>query len=258
MVVTGRTEKKLAAVTFDLWQTLLLEDRELGRARATLRILGAQRALAQVGLDFTEEHIHEAYRSCYHSCYDIRTQGKDVEFMEQVRIFIDGLEEGLVSSLPSATVKEIATAYADSFFVLPPPPHPDAVSVLNAIKKDGYRLGLISNTGMTPGVTFRTYMDQVGILGFFDVLTFSDEVRLAKPAKELFFHTTAALGVSPERTVHVGDHLVNDVKGAKMAGMKVIWIQGFDQSQVDGNLPPDATVGSLSQVIDAVHKLNTL
>ncbi len=256
--MTAKVGEGLAAVTFDLWQTLLLEDRELGRARATLRILGAQQALAQVGLEFTEEHIREAYRSCYNTCHDIHAQGMDVEFIEQVRIFIKGIEEGLVKRLPSSTVKEISTAYADSFFVHPPPPHPDAALVLKAIKEEGYRVGLISNTGMTPGVTFRAYMDQVGILSFFDVLTFSDEVRLAKPAKELFLRTTTALGVPPERTIHVGDHLVNDVKGAKMAGMKVIWIEGFDQGEVDGSLPPDVTVSSLSQVVAALHQLNTL
>ena len=250
-----RADSKIKAVTFDLWQTLLLEDRELGRARAGVRIVGAQQALAQVGLDFGEDHIREAYRRCYRTCRDIRTQGIDVEFSEQVRIFIDEIQDSLAHKLPSATVEQITSAYADSFFVHPPPPHPDASSVLRAVKERGYPIGLISNTGMTPGTTFRTYLEEVGILEFFDVLTFSDEVKLAKPAKAIYQCTTDALGISPEQAIHVGDHLKNDVQGAKQAGLKVIWIEGFDDGQVDSNQPPDAIVASLGQVVPALDRL---
>ena len=38
---------KITAVTFDLWQTLLLDNRELGRARAQVRLEGTQEALAK-------------------------------------------------------------------------------------------------------------------------------------------------------------------------------------------------------------------
>ena len=250
-----RADGKIKAVTFDLWQTLLLEDRELGRARTHVRIVGAQQTLNQVGLDFDEDHIREAHRRCYRICRDIRIQGVDVEFSEQVRIFIDEIQDGLAQKLSLPAVRKITSAYADSFFVHPPPPHPDASSVLQAVKERGYPIGLISNTGMTPGTTFRTYLEQIGILEFFDVLTFSDEVRLAKPAKEIFQCTTDALGISPEQTIHVGDHLKNDVKGAKQAGLKVIWIEGFDDGEVDSNQPPDAIVPSLGQVVPALDSL---
>ena len=37
----------IKGVTFDLWQTLLLDNRELGQARAAIRLEGAQDALAK-------------------------------------------------------------------------------------------------------------------------------------------------------------------------------------------------------------------
>ena len=48
----GRMARKIRAVTFDLWQTLLLEDGELGRKRAELRISGTSKALTNAGLPF--------------------------------------------------------------------------------------------------------------------------------------------------------------------------------------------------------------
>ena len=133
---------KIVAVTFDLWQTLLLEDRELGRARASIRIFGAQQALADQGYQFTEEHIREAYRRCYRICRYVRSNGLDVEFSEQVRIFIDEIQDNLSKQLPSKSTESIFTAYADSFFVHPPPVHPSAVSVLRSIQQHGYRRGV--------------------------------------------------------------------------------------------------------------------
>ena len=58
----------------------------------------------------------------------------------------------------------------------------------------GLKIGLISNTGMTPGTTFRAHLENIGLLGFFDVLTFSDEVKLSKPSEEIFRLTLRALG----------------------------------------------------------------
>ena len=46
----------MTTVTFDLWQTLLLDNRELGRARAQVRLVGAQNALKRFGEEYDLEH----------------------------------------------------------------------------------------------------------------------------------------------------------------------------------------------------------
>ena len=73
---------QLTAVTFDLWQTLLLDNRELGRARAQVRLEGAQQALRKAGQGYELEHLREAYRACYRQCRQIREQNLDVSFRE--------------------------------------------------------------------------------------------------------------------------------------------------------------------------------
>lgn len=248
---------QISVVTFDLWQTLLLDNRELGRARAQVRLEGAQQALQNFGEEYDLDHIREAYRACYRYCHKVREQNLDVSFREQVEIFINKISPGLVDRLPEEITREIIRAYADSFFVHPPLPHADATAVLSGIKKMGLSIGLISNTGMTPGATFRRYLDERGMLRYFDILTFSDEVKLAKPSDEIFLMTLRALGASPAESVHVGDHVQNDVVGANRAGMKTIWIEGFYSREDSGdpNSEPDITVSGLGLVVSAVAKL---
>jgi putative hydrolase of the HAD superfamily len=248
---------EITTVTFDLWQTLLLDQRELGEARALVRLEGAQSALAKFGADFDLERIREAYMSCFQQCRAVRDGGLDVDFREQVSIFVDHIEPGLAVRVGRGVMDEIVEYYADSFLVHPPPAHADAVQVLQGVKDMGFKIGLISNTGMTPGFTFRSYMEERGMLGYFDTLTFSDEVKIAKPASEIFMMTLRALGASPGQTIHVGDHVINDVVGAKRCGMKTIWITGFYERD-DPNDPetePDITVSGLGEVVPAVAKL---
>ena len=86
------------AITFDLWQTLIIDDRELGRARTQRRLEGAIEALTDAGYDYSLDHLREAYRSCFRACRVIHHDEKDVTFDEQVNMFIDFIDEGLSTS----------------------------------------------------------------------------------------------------------------------------------------------------------------
>ena len=240
-------------VTFDLWQTLILDKPELGQSRMQSRLDGTLKTLSGAGEDFSEDQINKAYADCRQTCNDARAEGLDVDFMEQVEIFIQNIDPDLISRLDGQVVQRIAVVYADSFFRAPPPPHPDADAILSGLKARGYAVGLISNTGMTPGVTFRTYLEELGILKYFDALTFSDEVRISKPGSGIFLQACSAMGVAVEQVVHVGDSLLNDAFGAQKAGMKAIWIETQNETEPPVDLEPDATVKSLSEVPEAIE-----
>ena len=250
----------ITAVTFDLWQTLLLDNRELGRPRAQLRLEGTQAALKIAGEYYDIEHLREAYRSCYRHCRVVREDNLDVSFPEQVEIFINFISPNLAGRLPKEIIQEITRAYSDAFFVHPPVPHAESVAVLEGVRGMGLKIGLISNTGMTPGTAFRRFLDQHRMLQYFDILTFSDEVKLAKPSDQIFWMTVNSLNSTPEQTVHVGDHVINDVQGAKQAGLRTVWIEGFYQREdpTDPKTEPDIAVPDLGQVVVAIEQLRRL
>ena len=247
----------ITAVTFDLWQTLLLDSPEVGRVRTQARLKGAQEALRKAGEPQSLAVIETAYQNCARRCQEIREGLTDISFQEQVALFVNGISPGLAARLPAAALGEITVAYSDSFFEHPPRPHPAAAMALRQVKARGFRLGLISNTGMTPGVAFRRFMAQHGLLDYFDALTFSDEVKLAKPAPEIFLRTLRALDAVPGQAIHVGDHPITDVMGARRCGLKTVWIEGFYERAAfaDPNAQPDMSVADLGAAAAAVEQL---
>ena len=248
---------EITAVTFDLWQTLLLDNRELGRARTQVRLDGAQQVLAHQGEDYDIEQIREAYRDCFRHCRRVRDGGLDLSFREQVETFVNNIYPNLVERLGEAAVDEIERIYADSIFDYSPTLHPETLPTLKGVRSMGLQVGLISNTGMTPGVTFRQLLQQQGVLQYFDTLTFSDEVKLTKPSCEIFTMTLRALGATSAQTIHVGDHVKNDVEGAKGCGLRTVWIEGFYEREdpTDPSSEPDVSVSSLGEVVSAIRAI---
>lgn len=253
----ARLLSDINAVTFDLWQTLLLDNPEQGRTRTRARLEGTMDLLAQVGENFDLDQIEQAYRDGVRRCQEIRDAHRDVTFLQQVQIFVNFISPRLVERIPDSTFRGIAACYSDSFFDYPPGPHPEGVQVLRSVKDMGLRLGMISNTGMTPGVSFRRFLAEHGMLDFFEVLTFSDEVGFSKPSCEIFNLTLAELGSTPAQAIHVGDHIFNDVAAAKACGLKTVWIEGFYErpDHSDPATEPDVSVASLGAVPEAIRML---
>ena len=243
----------LTTITFDLWQTLIVDQPGGAETRRRWRLQGAFDALNKAGFPATWEQTDNAYNGCLGVCQEVRGRGEDVSFSGQIRIFLNQIQSGLADRLPSETLAEITETYRDAYFSCPLPAAPGSYEVLNDLQQRGVRLGLISNTGTTPGATFRQSLKSLGLLDYFDVLTFSDEVGLAKPSPRIFHLTLEQLGVTPGRAIHVGDTLEHDIAGAKAAGMGSLWINHGNGRSPDP--APDAAVGSMEQVLTELARL---
>ena len=241
------------AVTFDLWQTLIIDRDGWAEVRKTQRLRGALAALGQAGVAVTWDQVEGAYRRCFDACQAVRARGEDVSFSEQIHIFLNEIQQGFAGSLAPATLAGVADAYRDGYFSRPLPAAPGAHEVLDNLQRRGVRLGLISNTGTTPGVTFRKALDHLGLLHYFDVLTFSDEVALAKPAPQIFNLTLEQLGVGRESAIHVGDTPEHDVMGAKAAGMGSVWVSHGRREGLA--LAPDAVAHGMEQLLPELDRL---
>lgn len=126
--------------------------------------------------------------------------------------------------------------------------YPDTVSVLDALYRKGYKLGIIANQG--PGTEQR--LQRWDILKYFDVLAASAEMGVAKPDKEIFLRALAMAECAPEDAVMIGDRLDRDIYASMQLGMTAVWIkQGYSRYQTpDENLKqPDYTVSCLTDLL---------
>ena len=243
----------IQVVTLDLWQTLVIDQQEWARERARLRVDGAVEALHDAGEPFTEEQVREAYRACYRTCHAIREEERDISFKDQVQMFVRGIDDGLLERIGRDTFARILNRYAHAFFESPPVLADGVPEMLQTLKDRDYRIGIISNTGMTPGRLLRAFLEELDIIQFFDHLTFSDEILLAKPSRAIFLHTLASMGCLADQAVHVGDHLRNDIAGAQDVGIRTVWVAGFDDGDV--NVTPTATIHRIADLPEALKKL---
>tara|TARA_Y100000588_G_scaffold326382_1_gene360782 strand:- start:5780 stop:6532 length:753 start_codon:yes stop_codon:yes gene_type:complete len=241
-------------ITFDLWQTLLIDSLGHGIRRGELRLSGVKDELSKAGKTYSESELTEAYSECITQCRSLRSDNRDMHFDRQVKIFLDLLEPDLSETLEKGVFDSVTEIYSDAFFLSPPVLHDNCLEVLSKIKDMGLKIALISNTGMTPGVAFRRFLRETGALDFFEETVFSDEELLSKPSPEIFHRTLLRVEGRASMSVHVGDSIQHDVLGAHLAGMKAIWIEGFSErgDLSDPKMVPDVTVADLAQVPDAL------
>ena len=235
----------IEAITFDLWNTLVYN-----RNYGEFRLPELDRILRSNGIELSAEALQDAYMSGFrYSSRVIPTEGyRHVETHE----IVDKVLESVGFTSPE-TRKELVRVYEEAILCDPPGLKDGVFDAMDYVK-DRYKVGLISVTGVSPGRIVRGILKDHGILGYFDVLTFSDEVMLVKPNPGLFMSCLEVLGVAPENTVHVGDSFKSDIVGAIDAGMRTIWVKTREQEQKSGYIP-DAIISGLDEFRDALRAL---
>ena len=89
-----------------------------------------------------------------------------------------------------------------------------------------YKLGIISDTIHTTGRGLRYLLQRQGLLRYFSLMVFSDEIGASKPEAEVFRRAAFGLRTAPHQIVHVGDRESNDVAGPLSVGMSAILFTG--------------------------------
>ncbi|EPS70560.1 hypothetical protein M569_04202, partial [Genlisea aurea] len=100
---------------------------------------------------------------------------------------------------------------------------PDAGNALEALRKAGVKVGVVSNFD----TRLRPLLRALKCDHWFDAVAVSAEVEAEKPNPVIFLKACELLGVHPEDAVHVGDDRRNDVWGARDAGCDA-WLWGAD------------------------------
>jgi len=246
---------RLRAVTLDLWQTLMADRPEIEQERRDWRLQAVGAVLAGAGYPQDPQRLRAAYQASWEECEALWTRGDDIDVPLQVRALLRALATDLPGALSPATLHALAEAYGRAVVEVPPELFGGVPQLLRRLEQRGYRLGLICNTGRSPGSALRVVMDQLGILRYFWTTTFSNEVGVRKPRREIFEITLRNLGVAAAEACHVGDTFSSDIRGAKAAGMRAIFVG--PPEAIDAAAQVDAAVGSLGEVPAALDRLET-
>lgn len=132
---------------------------------------------------------------------------------------------------------------------------PDVKQTLNSLKRQGYKLGIISNTGSLYSVF--NLLENYQIRGYFDDITLSSVTGYRKPHRSIFQIALRQMQSFPNECVYVGDTLSRDVMGAKQLSFgAAIQIQSFltaeKDVQVGASVQPDYTVKNIIDVLNCL------
>jgi putative hydrolase of the HAD superfamily len=127
-------------------------------------------------------------------------------------------------------------------------------ALLESLRSRGLRLGIVSNA-FDPGWLLRRDLDELGLTERIDVAVFSSEVGKRKPDPTIFHAALGALDAPPERTLFVGDRLLEDVDGASRVGMRTVQALWFRADEARDGIEPDFAAFTPMDVLNAVRRL---
>ena len=234
------TKNMLKAITFDFWNTLYKAApyaRSLRRKFTADIFARNQIQLEQARIDAAEEVAYREWNRLW------REEYRTAPAADWVRWALNDL----VVTLPPADFAALADYYDRSLLDANPGPTliDGAAETVERLAKR-YRLGVISDSGLSSGKTLREFLRRDGLLDYFTCLSFSDEVGVSKPHRQIFQVTLNCLNAQSHEAVHLGDLIHSDIAGAKAIGMFAVRMAAnYDDDNRE--VEPDAVVYSYAE-----------
>jgi len=176
-------------------------------------------ALCKVGLRTHRNEFIEAYKKA-HEKYRVIRYEKLKEVTNAVWVAEALAEAGC--AVPSnenrlkAALDVFFKDFTDSLEL-----KPDAAQLLKTAR-ERCKVGLISNFTYAPAI--HASLRKLCINEFFDTIVVSEEVGWRKPHKRIFETALKRLQVGPAEAVFVGDSPTEDIHGARILGIRTVFV----------------------------------
>ena len=236
---------KITAVLFD-WDLTLAYTEGIDTYEERLQLI-----FQHAGLNYTVEEIEDAVRDYQ---LDTGMLGQNLpESALQTRQNIADYYRQLLVRL--GYINENWTFYDrlyDVFAKIPSLLYKDSVPALQALKKRGLVLGIITNHSSL----IRPVIDaHVGEYISSSHVIISQDLQVYKPDPAIFRHAARQIGILPENCLFVGDNLEVDAIGAVQRGgfAQGLWLDRKTNTAVLPHLPEHVhRITSLSQITQFV------
>jgi len=212
----------IKVVTFDAYGTLL---------RNEDLMLIPRRIVADHGLSVSVDEVLRTWIDLYFEA----TQQRPFRTLREIQGQI------LPRVLRQFAVPADAAPYVDLFFQVTTKVelYPETLEVLNGLGP--VRSAIVSNAD-------REHLATWNFEWPVQLIVISEAVRAYKPHPLVFQRALEQLGLQPHEVLHVGDSDVDDVKGAKAAGLRVAWLNRTGRSRRPDVPPPDFEIRDLTEL----------
>ena len=221
------------AILFDLDDTLF------DHRRASRLALGAMHAAYAPDLPFDAFAIkHADVLEAFHARFLAGELTLDEARVARMQTLFAAFDR----QLDLATLKRVACLYreqhqANRHLVA------GAIELLDALREH-CRLGIVTNNS-TAEQTEKLRV--LNIANYFDTVVISEDVGVTKPDPAIFSIALERIGATADETVFIGDNWINDIVGARHAGMTAVWVDRNEtpaSADVAGHKCPEKPVNA--------------
>lgn len=217
---------------------------DIGDTLATGFEISARRVLA-AGLDLSEKEIKRAGRLMM-TC------------PAEAPAHLAGMLAKILPDHRPALIEDVIASLWDAQYGCIRP-LPGAADLLEALKTDGFHLGVISNTWHPAFLGFQQAC--ASMLERLDSVTLSYREGCKKPSLAIYRRALESTGADPGKCWMVGDSYELDMEPARLAGMKTVWVLSRPEREkvtlveiINGERnKPDSVVSGLDELMD-FHK----
>lgn len=151
--------------------------------------------------------------------------------------------------MPTTAQIERAATHRYRFIAQTLTPEQQVLETLGFLKREGFRLGLISDCG--PDVPF--LWNKCPLAALVDAPVFSCQEGRVKPHIELYQKTARQLGVFPQSCVYVGDGSSQELTGATAAGFlpilrRIPLEDVYDKDRIEANQWQGRSISEISEL----------
>lgn len=206
----------IKAVFFDAAGTLIKPARSVGESYAAIA--------AKHGKEVSSTNITERFRTCFDAAPRLAFPGATEDT-------VAALERDWWKSLvaqvfePWSPFVRFEEYFAELFAYFASPNawtlYPEVLETLTSLKERDLILDVISNFDSR----LVRILDGLGAGAQFENIFVSSRVGYAKPDGRIFNAALSCHGLAPAQALHVGDSEINDLSGAKQAGIKGILVE---------------------------------
>ncbi len=237
-------------LTFDFWGTLFTEGPKFLELVLPKRYEILLDATSEAGVPADEEAVRQAYRAASAAFRAAWEAGEHMSNFDRVAYIFKNLGVPYDEGLVALTARKLEDAALEGDLI-PLPGTREAIPAL----AEKYPLGIVSDTGLTPGRVLRELLARENFARYFYAMSFSDETGAVKPSPEAFHHALEKMGVAPKEALHTGDLPRADVEGAFHAGYTFAVLYTGRTAREPTGVQPTAVLSDHRELVKLLPRL---